>query len=376
MKAFQWMPKFDTGFVEVDQQHRYLVDLINLLGDALTEKSANSVDIEAIVEDLVDYAQYHFKEEEELMAFVGIDVRHFKTHTDAHDGFLRDVLTLYETSKLQQDANLQDLLDFLVHWLVYHILGADQDMARQIRAIQSGMSADAAYCAMESERSETTDALVAALEKLFNFVSTRNQELLQLNQSLEAKVAERTQALSAANCHLEMLASTDVLTELPNRRSAMAYLAETWQRSRQDDTPLVCMMIDADGFKEVNDRFGHDAGDQVLRRFARTLRETLRSDDFVCRLGGDEFLVICPNTDLQGGLQAAAALRTAIAALQIHFPEGTWRGSLSAGVAARTAGMNRYEELIVAADGGVYAAKQAGRNCIKTSPASQSVARF
>ena len=374
MKAFQWTRKFETGFVEVDQQHRYLVDLINLLGDATTEKSENSVNIEAIVEDLVDYAQYHFTEEEELMALVGIDVRHFTTHTNAHDSFLRDVLTLYETLKLEQANDFQDLLDFLVHWLVYHILGADQDMARQIRAIESGMSPNEAYGAMESGRSETTDALVAALEKLFKLVSTRNQELLQLNQSLEAKVAERTEALSAANRHLEMLASTDVLTGLPNRRSAMAYLADAWQRSVQDDTPLVCMMIDADGFKEVNDRFGHDAGDQVLRRFSQTLRETLRSDDFVCRLGGDEFLVICPHTDLSGGLQAAESLRSEIAALQIQFPEGIWQGSLSAGVAARTASMNSYEAIIVVADRGLYAAKQAGRDRIKTRQTSHSVA--
>lgn len=374
MKAFQWTRKFDTGFVEIDQQHRYLVDLINLLGDAVTEKSTNSVNIEAIVEDLVDYAQSHFREEEALMGLVGIDEGHFTAHTSAHDGFLRDVLTLYETSKLQPTDDFQDLLDFLVHWLVYHILGADQDMARQIRAIESGMSPHVAYGVMESERSETTDALVAALETLFHLVSTRNQELLQLNQSLEAKVTERTQALSAANRDLEMLASTDALTGLPNRRSAMVYLAATWQQSVQENTPLVCMMIDADGFKEVNDRFGHDAGDRVLRYFAQTLRETLRSDDFVCRLGGDEFLVICPNTDLPGGLQAAESLRSAIAALQIHFPEGTWQGSLSAGVAARTARMDSYEELIVAADSGVYTAKQAGRNRIKTRQAAPSAA--
>lgn len=374
MKAFQWMRNFDTGFIEIDQQHRCLVDLINLLGDAVTEKATNSVNIEAIVEELVDYAQSHFREEEDLMAVVGIDMEHFVAHTSAHDGFLRDVLTLYETSKLKPKGDFQDLLDFLVHWLVYHILGADQDMARQIRAIESGMSPREAYGAMESERSETTEALVAALEKLFNLVSTRNQALLQLNQSLEAKVAERTQALSTANRHLEMLASTDALTGLPNRRSAMVYLAASWRRSVQEHTPLVCMMIDADGFKEVNDRFGHDAGDQVLRRFAQTLRETLRSDDFVCRLGGDEFLVICPHTDLPGGLQAAESLRSAIAALQIHFPEGMWQGSLSAGVAARTASMNSYEAIVGVADRGLYAAKQAGRDRIKTRQTSPSVA--
>jgi hemerythrin len=124
------------------------------------------------------------------------------------------------------------------------------------------------------------------------------------------------------------------------------------------------MMIDADGFKQVNDNHGHDAGDEVLRQLSRNLLYTVRTDDIVCRLGGDEFFVICTHTQLEGATQLAEKLRQAIAALRVPVGNGEWLGSISIGVAMRKTGMGHFEQLIKAADEGVYCAKKNGRNCV------------
>ncbi|MDZ7753770.1 MAG: GGDEF domain-containing protein [Gammaproteobacteria bacterium] len=148
----------------------------------------------------------------------------------------------------------------------------------------------------------------------------------------------------------------------------MAQMERLWGEAVAENGPLAVIMIDADDFKPVNDTFGHDAGDEVLIRVARELRHAVRSDDLVCRMGGDEFLVICPRTPLEGAEQVAANAWRRISALRVPVGDGEWRGSISAGVAVRHAGMRGVADLIKDADEAVYAAKAAGRNCVRSSP--------
>ncbi len=186
-----------------------------------------------------------------------------------------------------------------------------------------------------------------------------------LNLSLEKKVAERTRELSEANIRLETIALTDALTELPNRRHGMRVLKALWKEAVKDNTPLSCMMIDADHFKQVNDTYGHDAGDTVLCELAKTLSHSVRTDDLVCRLGGDEFLIICPNTDRNGGVHLAGIIHQTVSVLRIPTGDGAWKGSISVGVACRSRQMADHEALIKRADEAVYAAKRSGKNCVK-----------
>ncbi|MEY3866779.1 MAG: hypothetical protein RLZZ338_670 [Cyanobacteriota bacterium] len=167
-----------------------------------------------------------------------------------------------------------------------------------------------------------------------------------------------------ANLTLEKLSLTDPLTGLPNRRSAMASLSQIWAESIENNLPLVCMMIDADYFKEVNDNYGHDQGDIVLIKLATTLKDSIRTDDIVSRLGGDEFMIICPNTNHEGGWYLANLLYQKISELSIPLGSGCWRGSVSIGLAVRTQGMKDYHELIKAADQGVFSAKKRGKSCV------------
>ena len=367
MDSFHWDSNFETGLTAVDHQHRHLVDMVNQFGSLLAENDVQLFDVEKLFTELAEYAIYHFKEEEALMEKLSVDQRHFERHVEVHNGFLQEVTMLHDGISEDSPESAKHLFDFLTHWLVYHILGDDQNMARQIKAIESGIHPVAAFEQGEKERDASTGPLLHALDNLFEQVSARNKELVKLNQSLEEKVAQRTKELSEANKHLEEISLTDVLTGLPNRRHAMRRLETFWNESLSSGKPLVCMMIDADHFKEVNDTYGHDAGDDVLTELARTLKHAMRNDDVVCRLGGDEFFVICPDTNLDGGMHIAEVARKNVAEMRVPTGDGFWHGSISVGVAVSSQEMAGFEELIKEADKGVYAAKQAGKNCVRSA---------
>ncbi len=267
--------------------------------------------------------------------------------------------------KSAKDDAGKDLFEFLANWLVCHILGSDKSLARQIEAIETGHSAAVAYSLEEKTVDKATGLLLKSLHKLFQQVASRNQQLRELNQTLEVKIEERTLSLSQANQKLDHLASTDVLTGLSNRRHALQLLEQLWAESARKGTSLACMMIDADGFKAINDNYGHDAGDIVLCQLAKHLTYAVRTDDIVCRLGGDEFLIICPQTDEEGVRRIAKLTHAKISALTVPVTGGVWQGSISVGFAAKTEAMQTPEDLIKAADRGVYAAKNAGKNCVK-----------
>jgi hemerythrin len=370
MESFRWNPCFVTGLKDVDEQHHALVDVINRFGDlVMREQGASNAELEVVFGELADYAKYHFAEEEALMMSVGLDARYIKGHRHNHAKFLDEVTQLHTSVAEGNREAAKSLLQFLTHWLAYHILGSDQFMARQMAMVQAGTRPEDAYLAETSDVDPATEALLTALNGLFQQVSERNQALMQMNKTLEARLAERTQALTDANQRLDSIANTDTLTGLPNRRYAMHSLALEWENSVHHGTPLACMMIDADGFKQINDTHGHDAGDAVLVALAKQLLHSVRTDDIVCRLGGDEFLILCANTPLDGALRLGEAVRAAVAALRVPAGNGEWRGSVSVGVIARTPAMKGREDLIKAADLSLYAAKANGRNCVATQAA-------
>ena len=300
VESFHWNQNFMTGLETVDEQHRELVRLINGFGDLLAGNIVEFQDVEELFEKLANYAIYHFNEEEQMMQVIGIDQRHLDHHLDEHQRFLDELTSMQKGLSPHTPGVANNLLSFLTHWLAYHILGSDRDMADQVKAIEQGMDMQTAFDRMEHARDSATEPLLVALNGLFQQVSARNMELVQLNQNLEAKVAERTAALSDVNDRLQTIANTDVLTGLPNRRRVLHDFADLWKESAGSHKPISCIMIDADHFKEINDSYGHDAGDQVLRELAKTLQHSVRTDDVVSRLGGDEFFVLCPNTDKEG----------------------------------------------------------------------------
>ncbi len=366
MKSFQWDKYFETGLDEVDEQHLFLVGFVNQYGSLLSENNVSIQDVRKALFELTRYSEFHFKEEEQLMRKIGIAEDHLNEHIQIHRSFMQEINSMqaFITDDDQKPAVL--LLEFLIHWLAYHILGIDQNMARQIRAIEAGVSPKEAYEQEKRDRDSAIEPLLNALNGLFQQVSQRNKDLVRLNQSLEDKVEERTQQLHKANKQLEKLSLTDSLTSLPNRRQAIQQLGELWEQAQKDSTPLTCIMIDADHFKQVNDTCGHEAGDQVLVELARSLKERFRNDDVVCRLGGDEFFVICPNTDLKGGEYIAQQVLQYVNSVSVPYGDRQWKGSMSMGVAQYRPSMKEYTMLISMADKALYKAKQQGRNRVCT----------
>jgi len=168
--------------------------------------------------------------------------------------------------------------------------------------------------------------------------------------------------LGVANRKLQHLALNDTLTGLPNRRYAMERLQKEWQRARRHGQPLVCMLLDIDHFKRVNDTYGHDAGDLVLQRTAQAMKDCLRTSDDICRFGGEEFLAICPGADLDVAHELADRLRAAVEGNEIDAPQFRGHVTVSVGVAGVSDEVESLAEMLKLADEGLYAAKEAGRN--------------
>jgi len=342
MESFKWGPHFVTGISDVDDQHQALVTMINSFGEAIAENTLSEGFLFSTIKKLTTYAEAHFHSEEMLMNSMQLDLCHIRNHLDQHNDFVINI------------TNLTDKID------------VDKNMARQIAAIRAGATRSEAYRCEESKPNSSTEPLLVALRSFFALVSKRNKALNELNRNLEQRVTERTKELSMANEALEIISVTDHLTQLPNRRFAMGQLDLLWAEATKREQSLACLMIDADNFNTINDTYGHDAGDVVLQRLAQELQNSVRNDDIVCRLGGDEFFIICPNTSLEGALILGEQTRTRVATLNVNAGDGFWSGSVSIGVASTNSEIKNVDALMKSADMAVYIAKNDGRNCVRS----------
>jgi diguanylate cyclase (GGDEF)-like protein len=160
------------------------------------------------------------------------------------------------------------------------------------------------------------------------------------------------------------LSTRDPLTGLANRGSALAELQNRFGLSVRYGRPLSVVVCDLDHFKRVNDQYGHGAGDVVLRTFGERLQATLREADVAGRIGGEEFLMILPETDLSGARPFAERLRKVIEGAPVLLPSGPLPFTCSLGIAERTPADQEAGQLLARADAALYAAKAAGRNCV------------
>ena len=189
---------------------------------------------------------------------------------------------------------------------------------------------------------------------------------------LERKIEEDKQTMMRQVAELGVLTRklraaslTDALTELPNRRYCMQRLYSEWASIQRTERPLSVVMLDIDRFKAVNDDHGHDIGDLVLKEAARVLNEAVRSSDEVCRVGGEEFLIIAKNTDLEECEVVAERVRSAIEANIIEHPGFDRAVTVSLGVATSNFGYDGVRDLLKAADEALFFAKDCGRNQVR-----------
>lgn len=210
-------------------------------------------------------------------------------------------------------------------------------------------------------------AIIAALILCLNVLSFGFMILVQREVGRHAAAEATTRAANAA---LTVLARTDGLTGLPNRRSYDEHFAAAWDQAGCFGMPLSLMIIDADHFKQFNDRFGHRRGDDVLRSIADCLRRTLPAGGLGFRIGGEEFVALLPALDVAEAGTVAETVRRAVANLQIaHAPEIGGIATVSIGIATADPGSGEAPEtLFVSADAALYAAKTAGRNRVRRAP--------
>lgn len=161
------------------------------------------------------------------------------------------------------------------------------------------------------------------------------------------------------------LVTSDGLTGLANRRAFLDALAREFSRATRYRRPLSLLMIDIDHFKDINDSFGHLAGDATLRQLGTLLRANLRRDDTIGRLGGEEFAVLLPEIDLAGARLTGDKLRRLVASKPFEYEGAQMPMSISVGVVTREHGDADAESLMRRADDLLYAAKRAGRNRVE-----------
>jgi two-component system cell cycle response regulator len=161
------------------------------------------------------------------------------------------------------------------------------------------------------------------------------------------------------------LMTVDGLTQLYNRRYFLESLEREFARSKRYKNPFALVMVDVDHFKKINDRFGHQAGDTVLRRIGAVLKTKVRSNDLAARIGGEEFALILPETKQQGAIALADKLRRAVEAERITHDGESIRVTVSLGVAEFSRSYERSDALMKLADQRLYEAKHAGRNTVR-----------
>ena len=196
--------------------------------------------------------------------------------------------------------------------------------------------------------------------KLSNALLGMTEKLMQSNAHMQEQVRLRTQELQDLNAELHRQANTDALTQLLNRRGFEAQARLAFARARRTTQPLSSIALDIDFFKRINDQFGHETGDLVLAQLGSVLLQRMRETDIVARIGGEEFIVLLPDTGLEATQRVAQSLIEAIAGMQ--FP-AIGAITISAGISTLHPNpADGLHEMLKRSDDALYAAKRTGRN--------------
>lgn len=260
-------------------------------------------------------------------------------------------------------------LTLLFVWVFRRILA--QPLKQLSDAVESIDIDSLATTKLDFRQPESNE--LTKLERAFNHMLARlNEErnrheasLTSMNRNLESLVEKRTEELRAANEHLEQLVRTDTLTGAANRRHFIERVNLEIERTRRNGALLSLLMVDLDHFKQINDTWGHAGGDDVLRGFTAVAESHLRGTDLFARLGGEEFAILLPDTDLAGAAEVARRILSSAAQHPIDSVSGKIRYSTSIGVATLRSADLHYEPLLKRADDALYRAKTLGRGRVE-----------
>jgi len=269
----------------------------------------------------------------------------------------------------------QAALDVIDHWvpdlMLLDVMMPGMDGLEVVRRVKANESLPFIPVIMQTAL-DSTERMVAGFEagaddyvtKPINFaeLEARVKSLLRI-QTLQEALAERERELSEMNDKLLRISLTDGLTGVDNRRSLEQRLHEMFEHSYRLHEPISCVMCDIDHFKRVNDTYGHQAGDDVLKEFAGILKAEAREIDRVGRYGGEEFLLLLPGTVLDAAVTFAERLRERVEQHTFSYDGGSLKCAMSCGVAAWPhPRVPDAEGMLRAADDALYVAKEVGRN--------------
>ena len=371
---FQWDSDLKTGMKSIDDQHQGLVEIINeTLQMCFNNQKISESRIKEIYSKLTLYVIEHFENEENLINFYKIDTRHKDVHYEAHMDFKNNVSQLFSDISLLTDVDkFGEVIEFLIRWLAYHILNMDKSLVRQIDLIQDeNISPQNAYEKEQQLVESSSEPLLKALRALFYLVSEKNKELTKINSELEEKVKQRTESLLKANEKLEQISVRDELTGLFNRRYAMYEIEHMIGNYKRYNKTFSLLYIDLDKFKSVNDNYGHEFGDRVLIWIAKYLESCIRKTDIVCRLGGDEFLIICDFSSEENALNLGSKLNKEFENYNNDQIFKYWKPSLSIGVGEIDCVCQTVTDILKKADEAMYKAKIEGGGRAALSRTSQ-----
>ena len=275
-----------------------------------------------------------------------------------------------ETVLRQVTARLDGVAQFLVNESSEHDtrraarLAFDDRMQGEMRALDSQVATVADLDSLQHLVRSRLNAVVGHLQDFRAREDEREKHWLQRADHMRARIDElerESRELQQSLRQEQQLATTDALTGLANRLAWDDRIAEACRRRKRFDQPVSLLIFDIDHFKAINDRYGHAAGDRVLRIVGGELRKQLREIDFVARYGGEEFVVLLEGSDAPAALQVGEKLRRLIESLGFHVQQQPVRITVSCGVTALTSG-DTPESVFERADAALYGAKQNGRN--------------
>jgi diguanylate cyclase (GGDEF)-like protein len=248
------------------------------------------------------------------------------------------------------------------------------DFCRNLRQTPTGKESYALLLASPDNESRILETIEAGADDVL--LKPLNVQALRVHLNMAARmlllreemhrerigIMRSTDEFAVAQKRLLQDALTDTLTQLPNRRNGQDFLASEWIFAQSSGASLACLMLDIDHFKQINDSFGHAAGDAVLRQLADILKRTSRAEDMVFRYGGEEFAAILTNTNLRVAMQVGERIRALVEKAVFLWEEQKISVTLSVGVAITTGREADSLALIQAADSALYKAKEGGRN--------------
>ena len=350
------------GGIEGHPDDRYMKHNSNLRG------AMKKITIYDLMRDTTD--QKHLSEaikriemrsSETEVVFVSVEGRPYLAGVSQIEDIGWYVIVLADLSQVVHVRDFIPLIIVTILSLLVFLLIISVSVNKMILRPLSSLSTSSEQIAKGNYRVAIQARTGDELGQLANTFNRMAQMIKDQMENLEERVAQRTAELTEMNMLLDQHARTDPLTGLGNRREILRQVETEISRSKRFKRTFSIVLLDLDEFKNVNDSYGHAAGDLVLREISQKIREVVRSIDTCGRWGGEEFLLVLPETDLSGAIRVAENLRKAVQTLDINIDQFTIHITLSAGVSEYQPGQST-DDCIKQADAALYRAKRAGRN--------------